>query len=116
MLDFDEIKKDISDIIAIGDEALASTRLIELQDKIVNEVSETSAEIKGLNDTISDLNTKLESANAENESIRKNNKDLLLRYGELVTKTQPAVSTVETEESEEEKLSKLSWNDIAKME
>lgn len=112
-LDFDDIKSDIGEIIAIGDEALASSKIISLQDKITNEIAETSATIKSKNDEIEALKNQLENKQKENDEIRKNNKDLLLKYGELVQNTHPIEREVEQEEENPE--AKLSWADIAHM-
>lgn len=113
MLDFDDIKQDIGDIISIGDEALASSKIINLQDKITKDIADTSATIKSKDDKIAELEQLIEDKNKENDEIRKNNKDLLLRYGELVQKSTPNVVEVEVEEPDP--LANMSWEDIAKM-
>lgn len=112
-LDFDEIKQDIGDIIAIGDEALASSKIIALQDKITNDAAETVATLKSKDEEIEELKSRLADEEKQNEEIRKNNKDLLLRYGQLVQNTQPQFSEVENEDENPE--AKLSWGEIAKL-
>ena len=112
MLDYDDIKSRVSEIISIGDEAKASTKIIELNDIITQSKAQDEAELTNLQNEIEAKKNRIEELENDNKEIRQANADVMLKYGQLLTQTQPIVTPVVQEEEEKA----LSWEEISKME
>ena len=112
MLDYDDIKSRVSEIISIGDEAKASTKIIELNDIITQSKAQDEAELTNLQNEIEAKKNRIEELENDNKEIRQANADVMLKYRQLLTQTQPIVTPVVQEEEEKA----LSWEEISKME
>lgn len=111
-MDYDKVKGLVTEIINIGDEAKASTKIIELNDYMTQEKANDVAELERLKNEIEAKNNRIQELENDNKIIRDANADVMLKYGTLLSQTTPVV--VKNEKEEEEKVP--TWEEISKME
>jgi DNA gyrase/topoisomerase IV subunit A len=109
--DFDKIRTDINEIIDTGDKAIASSKILDLHDYITTEQATITSEHNSLNEKIKEQEETIAKLQADTESLRAANADVMLKYGDIVSRTQPVFKEVKEEKEEKP----TSWEDIINM-
>ena len=114
MLDYNDVRTRISDILEVGDQVKASAKILELNDLVTQNEAEDKAELERLNTTINEQTNKIKDLETEVSECRSANADIMLKYGQLL-QHQPQQIIVEKKPEQDDDEKVMSWEDISKM-